>query len=221
MAEDRLHLGDTFQPGFRAGQHLAQLGEFLVIVTAQFENRLKTIDSLLLQSALQQFGLDVVQTDLFQFVDGHRDVHHLVGMTDRLGDSEQDLAVVHLQCHADSQRPEDALDNLHQFDLAQQRARADHVDVTLIEFAVTALLGTVGSPDGLDLIAFEGEGQLALMLHDIAGKGDRQVVTQPLFADFRGLTHLVVRKSGGIVARIEDLEEQFVTLVAVFTQQRR
>ena len=142
-------------------------------------------------------------------------------MADRLGDAVEDLAVVHLQRHADAQPAEDLVDDLHQLDLAEQRARADDVDVALVEFAVAPLLRAVGTPHGLDLVAFEGEGQLALVLHDIAGEGDRQVVAQPLLADARRLAHLVVRESGGVVARVENLEEELVALVAVFAQQRR
>ena len=112
-------------------------------------------------------------------------------MADRLGDAEQDFAVVHLQRHADAQRPEHALDDLDQFDLAQQRAGADHVDVALVEFAVTAFLRPVGAPYGLDLVALEGERQFALVLYDIARERHREVVTEPLLADFRRLTHLV------------------------------
>ena len=121
-------------------------------------------------------------------------------MADGLGDTEKNLAVVHLQCDADAQRFEDPFDDLHQLDLAQQRACADHIDVALVEFAVTALLGTVGTPHGLNLVAFEGERQLALMLDDVAGERHREVVAQALFANLRRGANLLVRQSGGVVA---------------------
>ena len=191
------------------------------IVAAQFEYRLQFVDRLPAQSALQQLGLHVVQPDLFELVDGDGDVHHHVGMADRLGDAEQDFAVVHLQRHADAQRPEHALDDFDQFDLAQQRAGADHVDVALVEFAVTAFLRPVGAPYGLDLVALEGKRQFALVLYDIARERHREVVTEPLLADFRRLPHLIAGQAGGVVARIEYLEEELVALVAVFAQQGR
>ena len=142
-------------------------------------------------------------------------------MADGFGDAEQDLAVVHLQRHADAEGLEHPFDDLDQFDLAQQRARADHVDVALVEFAVAAFLRPVGAPHGLNLVAFEGERQFALMLHDVTRERHRKVVTKSFFADFRRAAHLLVRQSGGVVARIENLEQELVALVAVLAQQGR
>ena len=140
-------------------------------------------------------------------------------MTDGLGDAVENLAVVHLQRHADIQRLEHPLDDLHQLHLAQQRPGADHIDIALVEFAIASLLRTVGPPYGLNLVTLERESDLVLVLHDVAGERDGQVVAQPLLAHLRGVTHLFVGQSGGVVARIQDLEKQFVSLVAVLAQQ--
>ena len=181
---------------------------------------MKSVDRRIVDTVFAQFGLHVVDTDLLQLVDRHRDVDHLVGMADRLGDAVENLAVVHSERHGDAQLAENALDDLHQLHLVQQRTRAHDVNVALVEFAVAAFLRPVGTPDGLDLIPLERQDDLALMLHDVAREGHREVVTQPLFADFRRLPQFVGCKSRRIVARIENLEQQLVALVAVFSQQR-
>ena len=162
--------------------------------------------------------------DLLHLVDGHRDVDHLVGVTDRFGNAVEDLAVVHLERHAYSEFLEDALNDAHQFDFGRQAAAADNVDVALVEFAVTALLWTVGTPYRLYLIALEREDDIVLVLHHVACERDRKVITQPLFADLCGqgarIVHVLGRNVGGAVARIENPEQQLVPLVAVLAQQR-
>ena len=182
---------------------------------------MKPVHRLRRKSPSEQFGPHVLQPDLLELVDGHGDVRHLVCMADGFGYAVENLAVVHLQRDADAQRREDPLDDLHQLHLAQQRARADHVHVALVEFAVTPLLRTVGTPHGLHLVTLEREGQFALMLHDIAREGDGQIVAQPLLADVRGAAQLPVRKARGVVARVENPEQELVALVAVLAQQRR
>ncbi len=129
-----------FRPVSETASTSRTFRELLRIVAAQLKYRLQFVDRLLPKSALQQFGLHVVQPDLLQLVDGDGNVHHLVGVADRLGDAEKNLAVVHLERHADAQRTEHPLDDFDQLDLAQQRPGADNVHVALVEFAVTALL---------------------------------------------------------------------------------
>ena len=113
-------------------------------------------------------------------------------MSDRLGDAVEDFAVVHPERHADPQLSEDPLDDLDQFDLVEQRARADNIDIALVEFAVAPLLRPVGTPYGLDLVALERQRDLGAVLHDIPRKGNGQVVPQALFADFRRLPQLFI-----------------------------
>ena len=54
----------------------------------------------------------------------------------------------------------------------------DDVDVALGELAVSAVLGALATPYRLDLVAAEGEGQLACVLQDIARERDGQVEVQ-------------------------------------------
>ena len=142
-------------------------------------------------------------------------------MTNHLGNTIEDLAVVHLQCHADAERLEYTLHDLHKLHLTQERLRADDIDIALVELAIATLLRTVGTPYGLHLVTLEGECNLVLVLHNVAGKRHREVVAQTLLRDLRGLTHLLIREVSSVVARIQDLEEQFVALVAILTQEGR
>jgi hypothetical protein len=79
-------------------------------------------------------------------------------------------------------------------------------------------LGTIRSPNRLDLVALEGEGNIVLMLDDVAGKRDSEVIPETFFADLRGerLFKIGTCKS---VPGIEDAEQEFVTLLTVFAKQ--
>ena len=117
-------------------------------------------------------------------------------------------------------RAKTPLDDLHQLDLAQQRARADDVDVALVELAVAPLLRTVGAPHRLHLVTLEGEGDFTLVLNHVAGERDRQVVAQALLANLREAAQVALAEPRRVVARVEHAEEQLVALVAVLAQQR-
>lgn len=134
-------------------------------------------------AAFRQFSLDSLQSDLFQLVDGDRNVDHLVRMSDGFSNAVQNLAVVYLQRYVNSERPENPFHDLYEFHFAQQRSGADDIHVALVKLPVAAFLRTVGPPDRLYLVAFEREGDFALVLHHITGKRHRQVVTQSLFAN--------------------------------------
>ena len=130
----------------------------------------------------RQFGVHVVQPYLVQFVDGHGDVHNLVGRSDHFGNAGENLAVVQLDAHADAEFGEHGVHNLHQFHLVEQRVAAHHVGVTLVKLAVAPLLRPVGPPHRLNLVALERHGQLVAVLHHVAGERDGQVVAQSLLA---------------------------------------
>ena len=114
------------------------------------------------------------------------------------------------------------LDELH---LAEQGVGTYHIHVALIELAVATFLRTVSTPYGLYLITFEGELNLLAVLHHEACKRHGEVIAQPFLADLGGqganggLVECLVRDSAFPVARIEDLEEQFVALLAVLTHE--
>ena len=52
------------------------------------------------------------------------------------------------------------------------------VDIALVELPVAPLLGFVGPPYGLDLVAFEGSGNLGKVVGDETGEGNGQVVPE-------------------------------------------
>ena len=75
-------------------------------------------------------------------------------MADRLGDPVKNFAVVHLQRYRDSQFGKDFFDDFDQFDLVDQAAVADHIDVALVKLPVASLV-PVGAPNRLNSITFE------------------------------------------------------------------
>ena len=131
------------------------------------------------------------------------------------------------------------IDQLHELDLVQQALAADHVRIALIELAVAALLRAIRTPHGLDLVAFEGEGDLVLMLHHVACKGHGEVVAQGLLGKLGGFylryhrSHIIEDCNGEFnrlrsilcleflihllhkISAVEHLEDQAVALLAV------
>src|ERR1041385_5650103 len=65
-----------------------------------------------------------------------------------------------------------------QLDLNDHRARAEHIDVALIELAEAPTCRTIGAPNRLNLIALEEFRQLVLILRDNARERHSQVITQ-------------------------------------------
>ena len=78
---------------------------------------MKFRDSLLLKATLCKLCLHVIQTDLLQLVDSNGDIHHLVGVTDSLGNTVENLTVVHLQHNANTELTKYSLDNLNELHL--------------------------------------------------------------------------------------------------------
>ena len=131
--------------------------ELLLCGTGEQEDGPQDGDSVGRQALLQHFGLDALKPDLVQFVDGYSDIHDPLRETADLREAGEDLAVVDLDAHADTQKGEHAVHHLHQFELVDLRGGADHVHVALVELAVAALLRPVCPPDGLDLVSLERE----------------------------------------------------------------
>ena len=177
----------------------------------------------------KQLFVDRFDSYLFEFVDRHGDVGHLVGVTDGLGDAVQDLAVVHLQRDPDAEFFEHGRHDFDQLDFVEQAAAADDIDVALEKLAVASLLRPVGAPYRLDLVAPERERDFVLVLYDVAGERYGEVVTQSFFAHFHrqrvavgvGILQRFGCDSAQEVPRIQDFKEQLVALVAVFSEQRR
>ena len=115
-----------------------------------------------------------------------------------------------MQTDADTQTAIDLLHDLDEFEFSYKTITSNHIHIALIELAVTSFLRTVGTPDGLDLESFEGKTDLLAVLHHVAGKRNRKVVTQPLLGSQRSF-----------LTAILDAEEQLVALFAVLAHQGR
>ena len=98
-------------------------------------------------------------------------------MTHNLGNAVEYLAVVQLQHHIDSEFAKYTLHNRNQLHLVHQRARADNIDIALVELTIATLLWAVSTPYRLNLITLEWECNLVLVLHDIASKRNGQVIS--------------------------------------------
>ena len=128
---------------------------------------------------LQQFR-DLGRADLFQLVDAAQHAGGVV-QADAAVEAFGQFAVVDAQAEVRNGQGAEGLGN-HQGDLhviaERQLAVAHDVDVRLGEFAGAAFLRTFAAPDLLDLVAPEREREVAGVLHDVAGKGHRQVEVQ-------------------------------------------
>ena len=223
--QDITGLLDALQAGLTGSKHLGDGLELLLVSTLEHDDRLQLLNLLVGETILTQFGIHIVDTNLIELIDSHGDIHDLIGSTDHLGDTSQDLAVVDLDLHTHTETGEHGVDDLHQFHLVEQRVRAHHIAIELIELTIAALLGTVGTPHGLHLIALEGQLQFLAVHHHIAGERHGEVVAQTFFADFGSqaervaLGQFAILNLRQVVARVQNLEEQFVALLAILTHQ--
>ena len=225
--EDRAQFLDTFQSHFATREYLLQLVKFLGVSTAEMQDWLQGIDSLLWQPFVEQLFVHIVDTNLVQFVDSYGDINDALGLTDDFGYACEYLAVVDMQRNANTETAIDLCYYLNKLHLAEQGVRTYYIHVALIELAVATFLRTVSTPYGLNLIAFEGELNFLTMLHYEARKWHSQVIAQTFLADLggqgadSGLVECLVGDSAFPITRIENLEEQLVAFLAVLTHQRR
>ena len=70
------------------------------------------------------------------------------------------------------------MDQKQDLEIALGVVNADHVEIALQEFAVAAFLRLFATPDLGHVIALEGEGKLAVVGSNIAGKGNGQVESE-------------------------------------------
>ena len=180
------HFVATAQTDFAFGQYAAHGVELLGVAAGEGDDGLKFGDLFVGKAGGGEFFVDLVETDLIEFVDGHGDVDNLVGRTDHFGNAGEDFAVVDLDGDANTEAGEDFVDNLHEFDLIEERIGADNVGIALVELAIAAFLRTIGAPNGLDLVALEGKGEFFAVLHNETGEGDGEVVTQSFLAELGG-----------------------------------
>src|SRR5437763_8488541 len=96
-----------------------------------------------------------------------------------------------------------------QFRLYDHRTRAEYIDVALVELPKAPARGTIGAPNGLNLIAFEKLRQIVLILRDDARERNSQIVAQREI----GLAGLFV------LAALENFEDELIAFFAVLTHQ--
>ncbi len=71
----------------------------------------------------------------------------------------------------------------HQYNLSftDQWISAHHIGIALIKFAIPSFLRPVGTPHGLNLVAFKRQGYFVAVHHHVAGKGNSEVVAKAEF----------------------------------------
>ena len=224
--EHKGHFVHALQAHFAAGEHGAHGGELLLVRTGQGDDGLQFLYGLIGKPYGAEFIVHLFETDLVKFVNGHGDVHDFVRRPDGFGNAGKDFAVIDFDAHVDAESREHLVHDLHQLHLVEQGIGAHHVGIALVKLAVTSLLRAVGAPYGLDLIAFERQLQLVAVLHHEAGEGHGEVVAQSLFTEAGGqlcgilFAVFIGRHLASEVARIENFEEQFVALFAIFPHER-
>src|ERR1043166_364806 len=135
----------------------------------------------------------------------------LSGQTGLIEDARQRLPMINPNREViKSQRRQRVACRRDQFSFNDHRARAEHVDIALIELAKAATRGTIGAPDGLNLVTLEKFGELVLILRDDARQRHSQIVTQREIG-FAGLL---------VFAALEDLENELIAFFTVLAQQR-
>ena len=215
----------TAQTDFAFGQDAAHGVELLGVGAGEGDDGLEACNLFVGKAGGGEFFVDLVETDLVEFVDGHGDVDNLIGRTDHFGNAGEDFAVVDLDGDTDAEAGEDLVDNLHEFDLIEERIGTNDVGIALVELAITAFLRAVGAPNGLDLVALEGEGEFLAVLHHETGEGDGEVVTQSFLTELGGESGcgggFVVGGGDGAgeVAAVENFEEEFVAFLTIFAHQ--
>ena len=138
-------------------EYFIQLGKFFLVAAAEAEERIHFADGLTAQPAFFQLFTYFLFADFIQLVDGSADVGQFVGFAYHFGNAGEDFAVVNLDDHGDSKRLENLIGNLHQFGFVEQAGAANDIHIALIELAIAALLGSVGTPYRLHLVTLEGK----------------------------------------------------------------
>ena len=83
-------------------QHIGNDIELLIVGARERDDGLQLLDGLLAQSVVAKLLVHVVESNLVELVDGHGDVHNLVGLANHLGNAGEDLTVIDLDLHTDA-----------------------------------------------------------------------------------------------------------------------
>ena len=118
--EHKLHLVDSLETNLAGGEHGAQGGQLGAVVATELDDGLQGLDGLGRDALLGQLGIDVVEPYLVELVDSYGDIHNLVGLTDNLCYAGENLAVVHLNAHANAKLKVHGINHLHEVHLVEQ-----------------------------------------------------------------------------------------------------
>ena len=184
MVQHIAHFFDALHTHLATGQHAREGVKSFLVGPLECQQWLQRGYRLVTQAFFLQLSIDIVDTDLIEFINGDRDIHDFVGSTNNLGDTAEDFTVIQLNGDIDVEAVEHLVNHGDQLHLIEQGVATHDVGITLVKLAVTALLGTVGAPHRLHLVALERHLQVVAMLHHIAGKRHRQVIAQTFLADF-------------------------------------
>src|SRR5581483_963265 len=125
-------------------------------------------------------------------------------------DAGQYLSMIHPNREiVEAQRDQRIACRRDQFSFDDHRTRTQHINIALIEFAEASARGTIGAPDGLNLVTPEKLGQLVLILRDYARQRDSQIVTQREIG-FAGLFML---------AALENFEDELIAFFTILAHQ--
>ena len=97
-------------------------------------------------------------------------------MADRFRNTGKNFSVVEKDNDIQPEAGENRVGDLGEFHFIQQGITSDHIHVTLKKFTVTASLRAVRPPDRLDLVSFERERDLILMLNHKPGERNSKVI---------------------------------------------
>ena len=196
--------------------------DFVGIRSRERDDGLQRFHLLSRQTSSQQFFVDLVETNLIEFVDSYGNIYDFVGSSEHFCNTGEEFAVVDFDSNADAKACEHFVNDLHQFHLVEERIATHYVRIALIEFAIASFLRTVGAPNRLNLETFEGKLEFFAVLHHIACKRHSEVIAQSFLAKLSGKGSCGVRfiLFGGNRARevsaIENFEEQFVAFFSIF-----
>ena len=113
-----------------------------------------------------------------------------------------------MQAHTDAETAIDLLYDLDELQLTNETVRTNDIHIALIELAVTSFLRTVGTPNGLNLEAFEGKRELFAVLYHVTRKRNGQVITKTF-----------LRRKRGFLSAVLDAEKEFVAFLSVLTHE--
>ena len=124
---------------------------------------------------------DRILADLFDLVDHAEDLFDLIGKTLRGEETAEDLSVVDADGEiTDAELFENVIDDDGHFRIVKDGKLfvADDIDITLIEFAEAALLGTFAAVYLAHVVTLEGENEVVVVRRNVTCERNGQVETK-------------------------------------------